>query len=205
MGDTPPATFKLPQLGDEIMWRIFTKLDPKNVARCRALNRRWPHQNSKFFVRVNVDTKEELNVEFPSEIRGFWNYSIIGSDHGIICLKFERAGLIFGIMIWNPLTRQRHYCNDESRKHLTHAVSALAFGHIFDTLDYAIVHVFKKVLQLRSQNLSSHSISIKGGFVKWMFPPEQRGPTTHSRLLMVGLDSSHHKGWDSVILWRFFS
>ncbi|MED6215825.1 hypothetical protein PIB30_001967 [Stylosanthes scabra] len=189
MGDTAPATINLPQLGDEILWRIFTKLDPKNAARCRALNRRWRcrlmiplfakhnfrenrskhinvicgignppvHDNSKSFVRVDVDTKEELNVEFPVEIRGFWNYSMIGSDHGIICLKFERAGLIFGIMLWYPLTRQRHYCNDESRKHLTHAVSALAFGHIFDTLDYAIVHVFKKVFHQDTLSWSLYS------------------------------------------------
>ncbi|MED6140644.1 hypothetical protein PIB30_095230, partial [Stylosanthes scabra] len=169
--------------------RIFTKLDPKNAAKCRALNRWWhcrlmtplfakhnfrenrskhinvicgigappARDNSKSFVRADVDTKEELNVEFPIEIRGVWNYSMIGSDHGIICLKFERAWLIFGIMIWNPLTRQRHYCNDESRKHLTHAVSTLAFGHIFDTLDYAIVHVFKKVFHEDTLSWSLYS------------------------------------------------
>ncbi|MED6226002.1 hypothetical protein PIB30_099119 [Stylosanthes scabra] len=82
---------------------------------------------------------------------------MIGSDHGIICLKFDKAGLVFGILIWNPLTGQRHYCNDESRKHLGHAVSVVAFGHIYDTLDYSIVHVFKKVFNQTTLSWSLYS------------------------------------------------
>ncbi|MED6205766.1 hypothetical protein PIB30_020735, partial [Stylosanthes scabra] len=93
------------------------------------------HDFSKWCVRVYVDTTEKLNVYFPWEVNGFRSYSMIGLDHRIICLKFDREGFDFGIVVWNPFTSKREFCSNESRKHLTHAVSLLAFRHIFDSLD----------------------------------------------------------------------
>ncbi|MED6140643.1 hypothetical protein PIB30_095229 [Stylosanthes scabra] len=180
MSETTPPNMNPPNLGNENLWRIFSKTDPKTAAICRALSKRWcarlssplfakhnfkekkekhmhliiglgrppAHDNSVILLKVDMDTKRQFESIVPEDIKHYGNFHVIGSSHGILCLKFYKGTVDSGIAIWNPLTGKREAATDESRKHITHAVSLYSFGHVFDTLDYGILHVFKKCYPL---------------------------------------------------------
>ncbi|XP_057723788.1 F-box/kelch-repeat protein At3g23880-like [Arachis stenosperma] len=176
MSDVSPKKFDLPHLGDELLWKIFVKSDPKTVGRCRSLNRVWSYrlstplfvkqnfrenkdkdgsviigigypptdENSQWFVRADVETGRQFHFGVPMQINHFGYYSLVGDDHGNLCIRLSYGGLNSRIIIWNPLTRDIRYISDEASKHCCHAVSLYAFGYLQDQTEYRIVHVYKR-------------------------------------------------------------
>ncbi|MED6117314.1 hypothetical protein PIB30_108814 [Stylosanthes scabra] len=83
------------------------------------------------------------------------------------------------LAVWNPLTRSRINTHDLSSKHKDFAVSLHAFGHIFDTLNYAIVHVFKTTYAERTLSWCLYSSLAKNWEIAGSFEGtfENLGPT----------------------------
>ncbi|RYR67264.1 hypothetical protein HN51_012199 [Arachis hypogaea] len=102
------------------------------------------NENSQWFERVDAQTGEHLDLNIPVAINNFGYYALIGSDHGNLCLRYSQDGLISRLLIWNPLTRMLAFASDEARKHSRYAVSIYAFGYLEDTIEYRIVHVYKR-------------------------------------------------------------
>ncbi|XP_016200208.1 putative F-box protein At1g46840 [Arachis ipaensis] len=101
-------------------------------------------QNSMWYVRASVDTGRQFNFNVPIEINHYGFYSILGSNHGVICLRISMGGLNSRLLMWNPLTRKRRVAPDEASKHCCHVVSLFAFGYLEDSVEYHIVHVHKR-------------------------------------------------------------
>ncbi|MED6127993.1 hypothetical protein PIB30_093355 [Stylosanthes scabra] len=172
MSDTPAAPHTLRKLDDEILWRIFTKTDPKTATKCRALSKLWElrfksplfakhnyrenrdknmqvlaavacpgHGDDCFsLLRVDMQTREQCEGNVHQSIRFCTSFQVLGSSHGVICLKFSLGTAHSELAVWNPLIGKRIYTNDQSSKHKDFAISLYAFGHVFDLLHYAIVH-----------------------------------------------------------------
>ncbi|XLR64279.1 hypothetical protein HN51_006746 [Arachis hypogaea] len=101
-------------------------------------------EKSKWFLCVDVASGQQFDFNIPIPIDNFGYYVLIGSDQGNICLKFSQGGFNSTLMILNPLTRRMAFVTDKARKHCSHAVSLYAFGYVLDTIEYRIVHVYKK-------------------------------------------------------------
>ncbi|XLR30565.1 hypothetical protein HN51_050438 [Arachis hypogaea] len=176
MSGISPKKNPLPYLGDDLVWKILTKADPKTVGRCRTLNKSWnfrlntPYfvkqnwaeqkgqninvivgvgnppadENSQWFIRADVNDGVHSQLNLPIVINQLGFYSLIGSDHGVLCIKLSQGGLNSRLLIWNPLTGMMKYVFDESKKHSRHHVSVFAFGYLYDSMEYRIVHVFKR-------------------------------------------------------------
>ncbi|MED6127994.1 hypothetical protein PIB30_093372 [Stylosanthes scabra] len=231
MSDARLPNMNLPNLGNELLWRIFAKTDPKTAVRCRVLNKVWwarlmtplfakhnfkenkeknmhlivglgrppSHENSGLLLRVDMDTRIQHEGTVPEDISHYGNFQIIGSSHGIIYLKFYMGSVDSGIAIWNPLTRKKESATDESRKHITHAVSLYAFGHIFDNLDFAIVHVFKKYFHQTALNWCLYSNTARNWDCTGTFESsvQKLGPTN-----VVHRGVVYWIGWEGVAVPR---
>ncbi|RYQ89602.1 hypothetical protein Ahy_B09g096158 isoform B [Arachis hypogaea] len=53
-------------------------------------------------VRASVDTGRQFNFNVPIEINYYGFYSIIGSDHGVICLRISMGVSILGYLYGIP-------------------------------------------------------------------------------------------------------
>ncbi|XLR34620.1 hypothetical protein S83_062520 [Arachis hypogaea] len=102
------------------------------------------NDNFQWLLRTNPQNGEQVQLNLPVNINHFGFYSMIGSDNGNLCIRFSQDGLNSMLLIWNPLTRNVNYVSDEAKKHCCHAVSLYAFGYLFDTIEYQILHVYKK-------------------------------------------------------------
>ncbi|MED6139614.1 hypothetical protein PIB30_085494 [Stylosanthes scabra] len=76
-------------------------------------------QISNFFLRYDVDRKEQVRFVVPQSIRDYEDRVLIGSDHRILCIRASIGLTNSRILLWNPLTgkdrllphdRQRHCC-----------------------------------------------------------------------------------------------
>ncbi|XLR23909.1 hypothetical protein HN51_070321 [Arachis hypogaea] len=147
-------------------------------------------ENSIWFTRTNVDCPQQIPLNIPIVINQFGWYLIIGSCHGVHCIQFSQEGLDSSLLIWNPLIQQFHTISDEARQHCCHVVSLYAFGFLNHSMEYCIVHVYKKhysdtnmswslyssndnywthsgIAQTQVQKLSPKSIVVDG-FVYWI-------------------------------------
>ncbi|MED6181097.1 hypothetical protein PIB30_016435 [Stylosanthes scabra] len=95
-------------------------------------------------VRVDMQTKQQSQGKVPEPIRNFSSFQVIRSSNGILCVKFSLGNVHSELAVWNPLTRTRFSIHDHSINYKDFAMSQYAFGHMFDLLYYAIVHVSKK-------------------------------------------------------------
>ncbi|MED6125616.1 hypothetical protein PIB30_070327 [Stylosanthes scabra] len=69
---------------------------------------------------------------------------MVGADHGIICVEISRPPHPSRLMLWNPVTNKKRYSSAKTSKHITYDVCVYAFGFLEDSMDYRIVHVYKK-------------------------------------------------------------
>ncbi|MED6112853.1 hypothetical protein PIB30_065482 [Stylosanthes scabra] len=175
----------------------FRENKEKNMHLIVGLGRPPSHENSVLLLRVDMDTRMQHEGTVPEDISHYGNFQIIGSSHGIICLKFYMGSIDSGITIWNPFTRKKESATDESRKHITHAVSLYAFGHIFDTLDYAIVHVFKKYFHQTALNWCLYSNTTRNWDCTSTFESsvQKLGPTN-----VVHRGVVYWIGWEGVLV-----
>ncbi|RYR25945.1 hypothetical protein HN51_047657 [Arachis hypogaea] len=79
--------------------------------------------------------------------RGWW--SVIGSDCGMICVRYSRAGFDKGLMVWNPLLRVARQLDDPADTLWKQAVIGYAFGYRAGTENYYVVHISKRYLKNR--------------------------------------------------------
>ncbi|XLR12293.1 hypothetical protein S83_040231 [Arachis hypogaea] len=93
-------------------------------------------ENSIWFTRTNVDCPQQIPLNIPVVINQFGWYSIIGSCHGVLCIRFSQKGLDSNLLIWNPLIQQFHTVSDEARQHCCHVVSLYAFGFLNHSMEY---------------------------------------------------------------------
>ncbi|RYR08218.1 hypothetical protein Ahy_B05g075793 [Arachis hypogaea] len=101
-------------------------------------------ENSIWFVRAFLDSGHQVQFDVPVDINQYGFYALIGSDYGNVCLRISMGGLNSHLLIWNPLTRKRRYARDEASTHAGHALSLYAFGFLHDTVEYRIIHAYKK-------------------------------------------------------------
>ncbi|RYR16211.1 hypothetical protein S83_048876 [Arachis hypogaea] len=114
-------------------------------------------ENSIWFIRAFVDSGRQVQFNVPIDINQYGFYALIGSDHGNVCLRISMGGLNSRLLIWNPLTRKRRYATDEASKHSGHAVSLYAFGFLHDTVEYRILHAYKKFYTQRTLSWSLYT------------------------------------------------
>ncbi|MED6163467.1 hypothetical protein PIB30_080206 [Stylosanthes scabra] len=130
-------------------------------------------------VRVDMQTRQQCQGRLPESIRNFSSFQVIGSSNGLLCIKFILGTAHSELTVWNPLTRRRISTQDHSSKQKDFAVSQYAFGHIFDTLYYALLHVFKEKFADRTVHWSLYSSVTKNWNLKGSFEGtfEKLGPT----------------------------
>ncbi|XLR03722.1 hypothetical protein HN51_058549 [Arachis hypogaea] len=62
MSDIAPRKFDLPHLGDDLLWKIFAKADPKSVGRLKTTNKVWNFKlTSQLFVKQNFLENQHKN------------------------------------------------------------------------------------------------------------------------------------------------
>ncbi|RYQ95416.1 uncharacterized protein LOC107611251 [Arachis ipaensis] len=110
------------------------------------------NDNSQWLLRTNPQNGKQVQLNLPVNINHFGFYSMIGSNNGNLCIRFFQDGLNSMLLIWNPLTRNVNYVSDEAKKHCCHAVSLYAFGYLFDTIEYRILHVYKRHFSHKSMS-----------------------------------------------------
>ncbi|MED6189067.1 hypothetical protein PIB30_092098, partial [Stylosanthes scabra] len=130
-----------------------------------------PGRGEECFSMVRVDMQSRLQGEgkVHESFSRFSSFQVLGSSHGLLCIKFSMGTAHSELAVWNPLTRSRINTHDLSSKHKDFAVSLHAFGHIFDTLNYAIVHVFKKTYAERTLSWCLYSSLAKNWEIEGSF------------------------------------
>ncbi|XP_052113680.1 uncharacterized protein LOC127744890 [Arachis duranensis] len=227
MSDISTNGTKLPHINDDLIWKIFVKVEPKTVGRLKVVNKAWKYrlstplfikqnweknkhrdksviigigyppadQNSQWFVRVMADTGAQIQFSIPFNINGFWFYSLIGSDHGVLCVRVSPGGLNARLIIWNPLTRKTNFVTDEAIRHCSHAVSLYAFGFTHDSMEYRILHVYKKHIEKRRMSWALYN-SIDADWVDsgtFESNVQKLGPKS-----IVNDEKAYWVGWDGV-------
>ncbi|MED6125247.1 hypothetical protein PIB30_066841 [Stylosanthes scabra] len=99
--------------------------------------------NATWFLRVDPRIGEQIHFRIPTVINVFGHYTLIGSDHGNLCIRVTESGLNSRILIWNPLTEDTAWVRDEAWRHRDLPMSVDGFGYLSDTTDYRIIHVWK--------------------------------------------------------------
>ncbi|MED6197682.1 hypothetical protein PIB30_058940 [Stylosanthes scabra] len=153
MSDIPPRHLNLPPaLADELLWKILVKAEPKehynesrNKTRSIIMGLGYPpiDQISEFFLRYDVDRREQLTVALPPSIAHYGTRVLIESDHGIICIRVSMGMVNSRILLWNPLTGKDLLLPDDPHKHCCRSISMFGFGYLEDSMEFRIVHVFK--------------------------------------------------------------
>ncbi|KAL4381885.1 hypothetical protein AHAS_Ahas04G0178200 [Arachis hypogaea] len=100
--------------------------------------------NSQWFVMADVEHGHQLQLNIPANINQLGFYSMVGFDNGNLCIKYCQGGLNSNLMILNPLTQYMNYISDEAKRHCCHAVNLYALRYLVDSIEYRIVHVYKK-------------------------------------------------------------
>ncbi|KAL4276202.1 hypothetical protein AHAS_Ahas20G0183600 [Arachis hypogaea] len=115
-------------------------------ASCVIIGVEYPQSNanSQWLTRTDIDCGHQIPLNIPIIINQFGFYSVIGSDHGVLCIRYSQGGMNTGLLILNPLTKDKNYVSDDARKNCCQSVSLYAFGYMHDTMEYCIVHVYKR-------------------------------------------------------------
>ncbi|MED6146563.1 hypothetical protein PIB30_035565 [Stylosanthes scabra] len=98
---------------------------------------------SHYFVRYDVDRNEQLTIVVPISIWRYQNHSVVGSDHGVICIRSSAGGGRSRIFLWNPLTSKDQLLPDDPHGHCSFSTSVYGFGYLVDSKEHKIVHIFK--------------------------------------------------------------
>ncbi|MED6180758.1 hypothetical protein PIB30_013386 [Stylosanthes scabra] len=152
MSDIPLRDFNLPHIDDNLLWKILVRAEPKenytaNKHRTRSLiiGMGYPPTDhvSHYFVRYDVDRNEQLTIVVPHSIWRYYNHVVLGSDHGVICIRSSAGGGRSRILLWNPLTRKDQLLPDDPHGHCCFSTSVYGFGYLGDSMENMIVHIFK--------------------------------------------------------------
>ncbi|MED6147666.1 hypothetical protein PIB30_045889 [Stylosanthes scabra] len=103
-----------------------------------------PSFNSQWLYRIDTQAQGSVPFDIPRMISPFGQYTVIGSDHGNICLRVTENGLNSRIMVWNPLTRDYMWIHDDPWARRDFPVNVMAYGYLKDGLDYRIVNVWRR-------------------------------------------------------------
>ncbi|MED6186165.1 hypothetical protein PIB30_064162 [Stylosanthes scabra] len=100
MSDRIPKRYRLPYLGDDVLFKIFVKCHPKIVGRLRALNKYWSVRLKGLeFAKENwaerkgrADTGDEIAMDLPFELVDYSYFNVVDTDLGNICLRYAVNG-----------------------------------------------------------------------------------------------------------------
>ncbi|MED6152090.1 hypothetical protein PIB30_088670 [Stylosanthes scabra] len=107
------------------------------------------NQKSHWFVRIDAKSGEQIPLNIPANINIFGYYSMIGSDHGNLCIRVTESGINSRLLIWNPLTDESTWVADKGWKKRNYAVALNAFSYMVDSTDYRIIRVWKGQVEQR--------------------------------------------------------
>ncbi|MED6180860.1 hypothetical protein PIB30_013943 [Stylosanthes scabra] len=85
-------------------------------------------------------TSRSLPIQFGCN--GWWNF--IGSQFGVLCIRYSLQGFIPAIKVWNPVLNRVRDIEDPTEHLHRQAVSGYAFGYTTRTDKYHVVHVSKR-------------------------------------------------------------
>ncbi|XLR36055.1 hypothetical protein HN51_045397 [Arachis hypogaea] len=122
--------------------------------------------------------------------RGWW--SVIGSDYGMICVRYSRAGFDTGLMVWNPLVRVARQLDDPADTLWKQAVIGYTFGYRAGAENYYVVHISKR--HLRNRFLHCNIFNSADGFWKHKY-------INDLRLSHLGASSVFHLGKALWVNW----
>ncbi|MED6105945.1 hypothetical protein PIB30_000068 [Stylosanthes scabra] len=67
-------------------------------------------------VRVDMQTRQQCEGKVPESLRQFSSFEVIGSSHGLLCVRFILGNTHSELAVWNPLTKRRISTHDPSGK-----------------------------------------------------------------------------------------
>ncbi|MED6135935.1 hypothetical protein PIB30_051381 [Stylosanthes scabra] len=127
---------------------------------------------SHWFLQFDAESGEQIPFNIPFNINIFGHYTMIGSDHGNICVWVPESGVHSQLLIWNPLTDQSSWVEDEAWKRRNFAVCLDAFGYMNSNMNYRILHVWKRHYWHRQLGWSLFKSEEKKGCMEGVFETE---------------------------------
>ncbi|MED6122657.1 hypothetical protein PIB30_041836 [Stylosanthes scabra] len=91
---------------------------------------------SQWFMQADVHGGRQDLFRVPHEINNYDRYTVVGSDKGIVCMRYSMGGYNSTLLIWNPLMRSHRYATDEANKYQHCDMNVYAFGFLKDSLHY---------------------------------------------------------------------
>ncbi|MED6107525.1 hypothetical protein PIB30_014819 [Stylosanthes scabra] len=79
----------------------------------------------------------------PRSLLGYYNHVVVGSDHGVICIRSFVGERNSTILLWNPLIEREQLIPDDTHGHCCFSTSVFSFGYLEDSMEHSIVHIFK--------------------------------------------------------------
>ncbi|MED6172337.1 hypothetical protein PIB30_049124 [Stylosanthes scabra] len=84
-----------------------------------------------------------MRLPFTISDFGWWNF--VGTDNGIVCMRYSLDGAPSQMMLWNPLTNRTRRINDPGQATGLHAVCSFSFGYNMPRTDqYFVIHAHKR-------------------------------------------------------------
>ncbi|XLS70450.1 hypothetical protein HN51_027315 [Arachis hypogaea] len=133
-----------------------------------------------------------IPCQLPIEIdqSGWW--SVIGSENGMLCLRYSINGFNSEVLVWNPLLKSLRCLEDPADKLLRQAVIGYAFGFTPRTNQYFIVHVSKRHIRDRFLHCNVYD----SAYGEW-----RHGYIKDQRLKNLGDSSAVYRGKAFWINW----
>ncbi|XLR27586.1 hypothetical protein HN51_040889 [Arachis hypogaea] len=145
-----------------------------------------------YFCLVDCLDGGRVPAPMPEQLghHGWW--SVIGSDCGMICVRYSRAGFDTGLMVWNPLMRVARQLDDPADTLWKQAVNRYAFCYGAGAKNYYVVHISKR--HLRNRFLYCNVFNSADGFWKHEY-------INDLRLSHLGASSVFHLGKALWVNW----
>ncbi|XP_020964815.1 uncharacterized protein LOC110265823 [Arachis ipaensis] len=126
-----------------------------------------------------------IPCQLPIEIdqSGWW--SIIGSEYGMLCLRYSINSFNSEVLVWNPLLKSLWCLEDPVNKLCRQAMIGYAFGFTPRTDKYFIVHVSKRNIRDRFLHCNVYD----SAYGEW-----RHGYIKDQRLKNLGGSSVVHRG-----------
>ncbi|MED6107526.1 hypothetical protein PIB30_014820 [Stylosanthes scabra] len=125
---------------------VMQHWEVNNFKRCNAIlgvGRNQGNSNSEWFFKYVLENITQAQLNIPILINQA-RYSMVGADHGVICLEINRPPHPSRLMLWNPLTNKTKCAPVKTSKHTNYDVCLYSFGFLKDSMDYRFVHVYKR-------------------------------------------------------------
>ncbi|MED6119908.1 hypothetical protein PIB30_016117 [Stylosanthes scabra] len=96
---------------------------------------------------------------------GWW--IVIGSEYGMVCMRYSEGGLSTSIKVWNPFLKKVRHLPDPTDRMTRQAMFGYAFGYTLNTDNYVILHVCKRHI---SYHYRKQGLNGKAGSTSSVWP-----------------------------------